>query len=82
MDAVTATNFRQNLKSFMHKINEDSEPLIVTTKTGKADVVVLAKDDYDALLETMRILANQPLMDKIRRGDAQFAKSLGTLHDW
>ncbi|KRK94558.1 hypothetical protein FD25_GL000528 [Levilactobacillus acidifarinae DSM 19394] len=70
MDAVNYTNFRQNLKSFMKTVNEDSEPLIVTTKKGEDDIVVLSKDDYDAMNETMRILSNQPLMAKIRRGDA------------
>ncbi|MGP4116668.1 type II toxin-antitoxin system Phd/YefM family antitoxin [Levilactobacillus zymae] len=80
MDAVNYTNFRQNLKSFMKTVNEDSEPLIVTTKKGEDDVVVLSKDDYDAMTETMRILSNQPLMDKIRRGDAQFAKGQGKQH--
>ncbi|CAJ1227871.1 hypothetical protein LZY01_00500 [Levilactobacillus zymae] len=42
--------------------------------------MVLSKDDYDAMTETMRILSNQPLMDKIRRGEAQFAKEQGKQH--
>lgn len=81
MDAVNYTNFRKHLKEYMIQVHDDSEPLIVTNKDSDNDVVVLAKDDYDAMTETMRILSNQPLMNKIRRGDAQFQKNAGSKHN-
>lgn len=81
MDAVNYTNFRQHLKDYMKQVHDDSEPLIVTNKDRSDDVVVLAKDDYDAMTETMRILSNQPLMEKIRRGDTQFAEHQEKAHD-
>lgn len=64
----------------MIQVNDDLEPLIVTSKDSDNDIVVLSKCDYDAMTETMRILSNQPLMDKIRRGDKQFSKDKGTKH--
>ncbi|MCH4009902.1 type II toxin-antitoxin system Phd/YefM family antitoxin [Companilactobacillus sp.] len=81
MDSVNYTNFRKKLKEYMTQVNDDSEPLIVTNKDSNNDIVVLSKDDYDSMNETMRILSNPPLMDKIRRGDAQFSKNKGTQHN-
>lgn len=81
MEAVTYSNFRQNLKSYMKQVNEDAETLIVTSKDVEDTVVVLAKRDYDAMQETLRILSNDYVMEKIRRGDQQFSKGRFKAHD-
>lgn len=65
----------------MQSVHENSEPLIVTNKNRDDDVVILSKDDYDALMEAMRILSNRDLMAKIQRGDRQFSKQQGQQHD-
>ncbi|MBF8969645.1 type II toxin-antitoxin system Phd/YefM family antitoxin [Streptococcus sp. NLN76] len=72
MEAVTYSNFRQNLKQYMRQVNEDAEPLIVTSKNVEDTVVVLSKRDYDSMQETLRIQSNNYLMNKIRKGDHQF----------
>lgn len=72
MEAVSYSNFRQNLKSYMKQVNEDADTLIVTSKDIEDTVVVLSKRDYDAMQETLRVLSNNYVMDKIRRGDQQF----------
>ena len=63
----------------MKQVNEDSEPLIVTNK-NKEDIVVMGKDDYDSLVETMRIIENKYLYNKIRRGREQL-DSKSNYHD-
>ncbi|MFC6207224.1 type II toxin-antitoxin system Phd/YefM family antitoxin [Levilactobacillus tongjiangensis] len=73
MQAVNYSNFRQNLKSHLKSVNDDSEPLIVTTKDSKDDVVVLSVEEYDSLIETAKITANSYLMDKIKRGNQQLS---------
>lgn len=72
MEAVTYSNFRQNLKQYMRQVNEDFEPLIVTSKNVEDTIVVLSKRDYDSMQETLRIQSNNYLMNKIRKGDHQF----------
>ncbi len=72
MEVVSYSNFRQNLKSYMKQVNEDADTLIVTSKDIEDTVVVLSKRDYDAMQETLRVLSNNYVMDKIRRGDQQF----------
>lgn len=81
MEAVAYSNFRQNLRTFMKQVNEDVEPLIVTTKDVEDTVVVISKRDFDAMQETMRVLSNQYLLSKIQRGEEQFNKGSFSQHD-
>ncbi|WP_429966873.1 type II toxin-antitoxin system Phd/YefM family antitoxin [Enterococcus sp. AZ058] len=73
MEAVAYSNFRQNLSKYMKQVNENAEALIVTTKDVGDTVVVLSKRDYDSIQETLRVLSNNYVMDKIRRGEQQFS---------
>lgn len=81
MEAVAYSNFRQNLRGYMKKINEDSDTFIVTSKNVEDTVVVMSKRDYDAMQETLRTLSNAYVMDKIRRGDEQFQSNNGTIRE-
>ncbi|MFC6254043.1 type II toxin-antitoxin system Phd/YefM family antitoxin [Secundilactobacillus hailunensis] len=81
MDTVTYSNFRRNLKAYMQKVNDDADSLIVTTKEPDNSIVVMNKDDYDAMQETMYVLSNHKLMDRIREGDDQFAQNDGHQHE-
>lgn len=58
MEAVTYSNFRQNLRGLMRKINDDAERLVVTTNDN-TDVVVLSKADYDAWQETFYLMQSK-----------------------
>ena len=81
MEAVAYSHFRQNLKQYMKQVNEDADALIVTAKDAEDTVVVLSKREYDSLQESLRILSNSYLMEKIRRGDTQFRKKQFQTHD-
>lgn len=81
MEAVAYSNFRQNLKQYMKQVNDDAEALIVTSKNVEDTVVVLSKRDYDSMQETFRIMSNNYLMDKIKRGDQQFKAGNFQTHD-
>lgn len=74
METVAYSNFRQNLRKYMKQVNEDTEALIVTTKDVDDTVVVLSKREYDSIQETLRVLSNNYVMDKIRRGEQKFSE--------
>lgn len=74
MEAVAYSNFRQNLRKYTKQVNEDAEALIVTTKDVDNTVVVLSKREYDSIQETLRVLSNNYVMDKIRRGEQKFSE--------
>ncbi len=57
----------------MKQVNEAAEALIVTSKDVGDTVVVLSKREYDSIQETLRVLSNNYVMDKIRRGEQKFS---------
>lgn len=81
MEAIGYSNFRRNLKSFFRRVNNSSEPLEVTNKNPKDNVVVMSKEDYDAIMETLDINSNGYLMQKLARGDQQFKAGKFKRHD-
>ncbi|MDU0459478.1 MAG: type II toxin-antitoxin system prevent-host-death family antitoxin [Geobacteraceae bacterium] len=58
MNALTYTYTRQHLAEVMRSVNEDHNPVVVTSQRGKP-VVILSLDDYQAFEETAYLLRNQ-----------------------
>lgn len=52
--AITASEARKNLFPLITKVNEDREPIEITSKHG--DAVLMSRADYDALTETAYLL--------------------------
>lgn len=52
--AITASEARKNLFPLIAKVNDDREPVEITSKHG--DAVLLSRADYDALTETAWVL--------------------------
>jgi len=73
MKAVNYSDFRTNLKSYMDKIYDDLETLIVKSKNNKdRDIVVMSKDEYDSIQETMYLLSSSANAERLRRGIRDF----------
>lgn len=79
--AVAYSTFRNNLKTYLRKVNEDAETLLVTNADPADDVVVMGKDDYESLMETMRVYGNPYLRDKVLRGLGQVKAGRVHAHD-
>lgn len=57
--AITASEARKNLFPLIEQVNDDRQPVEITSKRG--DAVLLSRADYDALTETawlLRVPAN------------------------
>ena len=74
MSAITATDARRNLFGLIQQVNEDHTPVEVVSKHG--NVVLMSKDDYDAITETAYVLRNAKgaerllaALDRARRGE-------------
>jgi len=70
MDAITYTDLRQNLKSYMDKVVQDNDPLIVTRK-NKENVVLISVDEYNSLLETNYLLSSEANAEHLKKSIAQ-----------
>lgn len=79
--AVAYSNFRANLKTYMRRVNEDADTLLVTNADPEDNVVVMSADDYDSLMETLRVYQNPYLSDKVTRGMAQVRQGQTMAHD-
>jgi len=56
MAAITATEARKSLFGIIQQVNDDRTTIEVVSRHG--NVVILSKDDYDALAETAYLLRN------------------------
>jgi len=75
MNALTYTNTRQHFADVMRQVNDDHEPVVVTSQRGKP-VVIISLDDYRSLEETAYLLRNPTgakrlleSVEELRKGD-------------
>ena len=64
------TAARQNLKSLMDAVIEDRVPVIITRTTGDP-VVMMAKSEYDATMETFHLLRSPHNAERLREAIAE-----------
>ena len=77
MLAVNYSNYREALKSYCDRVNDEAEVLIVTRKSG-GNVVVLSEAQYNNLMENLYLRSNpanyENLMasvEQLKRGTLQ-----------
>lgn len=63
---TTATSFRKNLFSLLDQAIKFNEPINISTKNGNA--VILSADDYNELVETLKVSSNSVMREKIIDG--------------
>ena len=66
--AITASEARKNLFPLIEQVNDDRQPVEITSKRG--DAVLMSRVDYDALQETaylLRVPANAHRLLESRR---------------
>ncbi|ADE32276.1 Antitoxin of toxin-antitoxin stability system [Streptococcus suis GZ1] len=64
MEAIVYSHFRNHLKDYMKKVNDEFEPLVVVNKNPEEDIVVLSKSEWDSLQETLAVARNTYLSQK------------------
>lgn len=57
MEVTSYSKFRENMKTYLDNVVNDSRPLYVTRTNGE-DVVVLSKSDYEGLQETYYLISS------------------------
>ncbi|MBO5176035.1 MAG: type II toxin-antitoxin system Phd/YefM family antitoxin, partial [Lachnospiraceae bacterium] len=67
------TNLRDNMKTYMDKVTNDYETMIVTRKDNK-NVVMLSEESYNNLMENVYIMGNKANYDWLMESKAQLEK--------
>ena len=70
MVAVSYTNLRQNLKTYMDKVFQNSQPIIITRKNNE-NVVLISVDEYSSLIETNYLLSNEANAEHLKKSISQ-----------
>lgn len=73
MDIANYSEFRQNMKAYLDAVVEEHKPLYITRKMGE-EVVVLSKEDYSSLQETLYLLSSPKNASRLRESIKQVEK--------
>ena len=80
MNALTASEARANLYRLIDETAVSHEPIIITGKRSSA--VLLAADDWQAIQETLFLLAVPGLRESIKAGMAEPLAESAKALDW
>ena len=80
MLAVNYTTLRDNMKTYMDKVTDDYETIIVTRK-GNKNVVLLSEESYNNLMENVYVMENKANYDWIMESKAQLENENVSTHD-
>lgn len=79
MDIATYSDFRQNMKSFLDLVIKTHKPLFITRKQGE-ELVVLSKEDYMSLQETLYLLSSPNNAKRLKESIHQYKQGKVTKH--
>lgn len=65
MEAITTTEARKNLFNIVGQLTADHDCLEIVGKNG--NVVMMAKEDYDAMVETQYLLSSPANAERLLR---------------
>jgi len=71
MLAVNYTTLRENMKTYMDKVTDDYETMIITRKDNR-NIVMISEEMYNNLLENIHVLGNKTNYDWVMESKAQF----------
>lgn len=80
MLAVNYTNLRDNMKTYMDKVTDDYETMIVTRKNNK-NIVMISEESYNNLLENIHVLGNKANYDWLMESKRQLENGVAAMHE-
>jgi prevent-host-death family protein len=80
MQTLTASEARANLYRLMDQAAESHQPITIAGK--RHDAVLLAAEDWQAIQETLHLLAVPGMRESIKEGMAQAPETCAKELDW
>ena len=75
MQTTNVKQYRQHLAALDRQVTENHDPLLVTGPR-EGDIIVVAKDDFDGIEESLRILKDKSIMESIYETQLRIAGAL------
>lgn len=79
MKTMTPSNARKDFYKLLDQTIETSEPCQISTKRG--DVVIISKDDWEALQETLYLVSIPGMKEKLLEGRSTPIEACKTLEE-
>lgn len=79
MRAINYTILRDNMKTYMDKVTDDYETMIITRKDNK-NIVMLSEESYNNLIENNYVIGNKANYDWLMESKAQLEKGKTSMH--
>jgi len=76
MRTANYTDLRNNLKSYLDGVIDNSEPLIIS-RPKSTSVVVIPLDEYNAIKETEYLTSSPEMMKRLRSADNNMKSGKG-----
>lgn len=80
MEVTSYSKFRENMKSYLDNVVNDSRPLYVTRTNGE-DVVVLSKSDYEGMQETYYLMSSPKNAERLLSAIKELDEGGGVLRE-
>jgi prevent-host-death family protein len=80
MTTVNVTEARANLYKLIDDVSVSHEPVVITGKRGNA--VLLAEDDWNAITETLHLLAVPGMRESILEGMRENLEDTSNELEW
>ena len=76
MKVTNISVLRRNLFSFIDNVIENNGSITVSTKNG--NVVIISEAEYNAMLETIYLVSQKGLVEKIKSGEKEDISKMST----
>lgn len=76
MAVTNISVLRKNLFSFIVNVIEYNDSITVSTKNGNA--VIISEAEYNAMLETIYLVSQKGLAEKIKKGEKEDISKMST----
>lgn len=80
MLAVNYTTLRDNMKTYMDKVTDDYETMIVTRKDNK-NIVMISEESYNNLMENVYVMGNKANYNWLMESKAQLESVKISVHE-
>lgn len=69
MFIINATELHENLFNTLNDVIENNNPVTINTRKGNA--VILSEEDYKGMMETIDILSQKGMYQRIKEGEKE-----------
>lgn len=80
MSAIPATNARSELYRLIHQVNQEAEPVTITSKRGNA--VLIGEEDWRSIQETLYLSAIPGYVESVRQAEAEGLEGASPELEW